>query len=510
MTYLVEITAITDAIGTSTVLRYATDAYNTGPSDSPANANYDARLQDPGSIKRDMFSDRTTSGQSRIGFGDIVLINNDGGLDGISMHGFDGQPVVLRFGADNAAYPGGFATVFSGTIATAEFDLGKVVIKVRDKLEQLNLPVAATRYAGNNALPAGLEGTTDNIKGQPKPRAYGTLKNISPVYVNTSKLTYQVHNGTVLDIVAVYDRGSSITKGADFATSALLQAASPAAATYITCFAEGYFRLGSTPAGQITADVTQGAAAANRTAAQILKQLALDVGLPAGDISAADVTALDTANSAELGLWVSDDSAALSALDEVAASVGAWYGFDRTGVLRMGRVIAPAGTPAAVLTTLEVVQIERLPSNDTGKGLPIWRATVNYAKNYTVQPSDLAGAVTATTRAYLALGVRGEQTEDAAIKIKHKLAPEMTRDTLIVTQAAAATEAARLLALHKVERETYQVDVWLDTALAQSLDLGNVVSLAYPRFGLTAGKLFIVTGIDADFARGKLKLTLWG
>lgn len=272
-----------------------------------------------------------------------------------------------------------------------------------------------------------------------------------------------------------------------------------------------YLVLGSTPSGALTADVT-GSSAANSTCAQILEQIALDMGIAAGDISAADVTALDTATTAVLGIYCDDTANALDAMDQIAASVGAWYGFDRLGVLRMGRLVAPGGSPAATLTTTEIIdgRIERIANPDAGRGLPQWRVTVQHSRNYTPQPSDLAGSVTALRRAYLALGYRASQAEDATIKTQYLLAPELARSTLLTTEAAAAAEAARLLALYKVKRETYQATVRLDATLAQSLDLGAVVALQIPRFGLAAGKNMVVLAIDADYALNTLTLTLWG
>lgn len=510
MIYLAEITAITDAIGTSTTLRFGTAYYTTAPTDAPANAFYDARLQDPGNIKIDMYSDRSTSGSSKIGYGDIVLINNDGGLDYISGYGFDGQDLIIRMAeSSSAAYPAGFTKVFQGTVISAEFDLEKVVLRVKDKQSYFDLAVNVNRYAGNNVLPDGLEGTATDIKGRMKPKIFGTVYNIAPVFVNTSKLTFQVSDGAVNDIAAVYDRGVSITKGADYATSALLQAAAPGAGTYITCFAEGYFRLGTSPTGQITADVVQGAAASNRTCAKILEQIALAVGLSAGEISAADIAALDAKNSAVIGIYIDSDDPALSFADQIANSIGAWYGFDQDGVLRMGRIEAPA-SPAVTLTGIDLISIERLTSRDHGSGVPNYRAVINYHKNYTVQNSDLAGSVTAARRAELSQQFFAEKSEDLTVLTKHNLSDELLKDTLITSQSDAATESARVLALYKTEREVYNVSVWLNDDIIQYLNLGAVVSLVYNRFGLDSGKNFMIIGLDTDFLNNTLSVTLWG
>lgn len=507
---LIELTGAKDAAGTLETFYVSTDSFVTSPTDTPANTAFDPCVINPGSLGVHAYSDGVTGGLSRLESGEIVIANADGRLDAWLTYSFDGRAVTIRSGeSSTAAYPSGFSTVFTGTVESVDGDWQNIVIKLKDKQFKLQLATLTTRYAGDNALPAGLEGVATDIKGKVKPRVYGTVYNISPVFVNTSKLTFQVSDIAVNDIAAVYDRGVLITKGADYATSALLQAAAPGAGTYITCFAEGYFRLGTTPAGQITADVVQGANAAARTAAQILNLLGTAAGLSGGEISSSDVTALDTANSNVIGVFISDDSTFQNIMDQVAASVGAFYGFDSAGVLRMGQLVAPTGTAVLDLQEFDIhTQIERRVPKDTG--IPIWRATVNHTKLYTVQTSDLAGAVTAATRGYLAQEFRSVKDEDTSIKTQWLLSEEFSRDTLLTTSANAATEATRLLALYKVKRTIYDVPVTLSLFTANSLKLMDVVSLTVPRFGMTSGQKFRLIGFRIELATNQVFLSLWG
>ena len=72
-------------------------------------------------------------------------------------------------------------------------------------------------------------------------------------------------------------------------------------------------------------------------------------GIAAGDVAAADVTALDSANAAELGLWIDGETQVRQALDRVLQSVGAYWYVDRGGDFRMRQLAAPSGTPVANL-----------------------------------------------------------------------------------------------------------------------------------------------------------------
>ena len=506
---LVEINGVLGDSDTNATFYFSDAPFVTGPADDPAHEAFIPALLDPGTIGINLFSDGRTSGGTRLEVGEIVIANADGAFDAWTGYGFDGREIVVRWAAAAAAYPSGFATVFRGTMESVEATWDKVTIRLRDKQFVLSRPVLTTTYAGDNALPDGLEGTADDLKGKVKPRVYGVVANITPTFVNTSKLTHQVSDGAVADITAVYDQGLSLTKGADYATSALLQAAAPAAGSYITCFAEGYFRLGSSPAGEITADVTQGAAASDRTVAQILKQLALAADIPSPDINAADVTALDTANSAVVGIYLSGQETFAEAMDQIAASVGAFYYFDSAGALRMGRLTAPSGTAVSTFHDYDTLNgFERYPAHDNG--IPVWSVTVNHTRNWTVQTSDIAGAVTAARRAYLGLETRSEIATDPSVINKHILAGALVVDTLLTSAADAATEAARLLALYGVHRDLFDVPVPFDMLQASPCYLTDVVDLDITRFSLAPGTSFRMIGIRFELAARQAILSLWG
>jgi hypothetical protein len=91
----------------------------------------------------------------------------------------------------------------------------------------------------------------------------------------------------------------------------------------------------------------------------------------------------------------------------------------------------------------------------------------------------------------------------------------MLRDTCLQQAADMATEASRVLALHKLRRDFTQAGVWLTQARA-AIDLGSAVRLITSRLGYGAGRDFRVVGIDVDGVqtpggpRSQLTLDLWG
>jgi hypothetical protein len=481
---------------------------------------YSPRIRQPANFRRDIFSTGTTGGSSRIGWGELVLVNLDGDLDGLADWGFDGRSVVLRIGDDGAAY-GSFTTVLTGTVEQAEYTWDAVTFRIRDRQEELDKAIQANKYGGTNSLPSGLDGTADDIKGQPKPLAWGRVYNVAPPAVNTSRLVYQVNDGAVSDVPACYDRGVSLTRGADYTSQADMEVNSPAAGNYRVWPAGGYFRLGSSPSGQITADVVQGSTAAACTVGQIVKAIVTGPGgIALADVVTSDITALDAANPAEVGVWVADHTNIREVLDQLAASVGAWWGFDRQGRFRIRRFEAPSGSPVVTLKSFgqmattasdgDILSLERVASNDTGRGVPAYRVTLSYGKNWTTQANDLAGSVTAARRAWLAEEFRTVVSTDTAVQVPHLLAEALEFESLIVDPTAAQAEADRLLTLHKTRRDRLKVSVKFGPDVAGLIDLGDVVSVQINRFGYSAGKLFRVTGLGYDAAASVLDMDLWG
>lgn len=502
----IEITATTNAAGDTTTLYLSDDRFQTSATDTPAKKAFDPLIIDPGSIGRSAYSDGATGGATKLETGEIVLANIDGALDYLLDYGFDGQPVVIHTnnGIAVADYPADWTDILSATIESVETTADKFTFRLRDKQWVLKKPVCDSIYAGTNSLPNGLEGIADDIKGQRKPKVFGAVLGVSPPWVNTSRLIYEV--GVCNSVDAVYDRALALNVEAVYTDQSDMETNAPTAGAFRAWPAGGYFRLGSSATGQITADVTAGANAAARTTAQVIEELALAAGLAAGEISSSDITALDTANAAVVGIWLQDETDYISAMDQIAEGISAYYGFDSAGVLRMGRLTAPTGTAALTINDYDVLALERRPARDNG--VPAWRYTLYHTKNYTRQSGDIAGAVTDVRRAYIAQEWRSTTAADAAIKDKHLLAQEMEAYGLMILASAADTEAARRLALYDERRDI--LDVTIPLEILGAAKLMDVVKVVYPRFGCTAGKDFRLIGIRYELAQRRAVLTLWG
>jgi hypothetical protein len=494
------------------VLYYATQGFVSGAADTPANTYYDPRIQQPANMQRSCFSAGTTTGATTVGYGDMVLVNNDGGLDYLLNYSFGGRAIEIKIGTitPNQATPT-WTTLIKGTMEQAAFSWGQVTIKVRDRQQDLMVPLQTTTYTGANVLPAGVEGVATDLKGKRKPLLYGQVKGVSPPCVNTSKLIYQLSATALQSVDAVYDRGVALTAGTDYGTQAAMELTAPTAGQYRTWLAGGCIRLGSTATGTLTVDATQGATAAARTAAQIMQAILLKGGISAGDISSADVTALDAACSYPLGVYMGhgQETTGAALIDEVANSIGAWWGVDRLGIFRMGRIVVPTGTAVGEISAVDILSIDRTNTSDTGAGVPAWSVSVGYARVYT--PSDdLAGAVTAAEKARMKEEYRRAIVTDAATKTANTYSPELVFDTQLIAEADATAEATRRRTMYGARRDMLQLRVRLDASLAAIIDLGQIITVTLNRYGLSAGKKFLIVGIRTDMQNNIFDLTVWG
>jgi len=493
----VELSAAIDAAGTVKTLYFATNGFATQSTDTPANTFFDPRLQDPATIGIHVFSDGKTGGKSALETGELILANNDGVLDYILDYSVDGRDITIRQGTDGAAYPTAYITIFNGTMEAIEADFKKIIIRLRDKSYLLDAPLSTNKYLGNNALPAGLEGTQNDLKTTRKPIIYGDVFNYSILQVNTSRMIYQCSDGAVLDVPAVYDLGVSLTKGANYISQADMEANAPALGEYRAWIGGGYVRLGSKPAGLVTADITQ----TIKTTASIMEQIAHHAGIT--NISAADVSSLNAANNSSVGLVVQSQTA-LEALDTIASSIGAYFYFDKTGMFRMGQLTAPSVTAQSSFYEYEILSIERRPSKDIN--IPAFSVSIDYANNETVQ-TNAAGSVSTSRVAWLSKKSRSVQSVDAAIKNQYLLARDVKFTTRLISQTSANNEAVRRLNLYKTKRDVY--DVKIPSSLSNN-SLMDAILIFSNRFNLASGKNFRLIGQSLNAKDKTMMMTLWG
>lgn len=501
------------------VFRFSTHPFTTTPADSPADTPYYSDLTQATDASRNMWAPGTTQGQSRRSFSNARIRNGNRRWDVLFDYAFDLRTAVVRCGPVTATLLSEHTaqTLVIDRQPTATLDAIEFVL--RDNAQRLSKPLQQNKYAGTNVLPNGVEGTNSDIGGKEKSWIFGQVKEWPVVFVNTAKLIGQVHDGALDYWPACYDKGIPLTFAGFYASQAELEndALQPAAGHFKVWLAGGMCRLGSSPVGVVTADVTVGASPADRTAAKGMEAVWLKAGYDPSEILASDLTALDAANSAEIAFGVNDATIGEAVCDQIAATIGGWWGVNLAGLLRVQQVGKIEGTAVATFTEhsspKRSLQLES--TADPERGTPLKALTLQYARNYTTQ-TDPAAGVSDARRAYVAQQYRQVVVENAAVATTYLNAAAPTRQSLFVYEADALAEATRVLQFRSVERFRFTITVFYSRAFAAT-DLGDLVGLNFPAFGLPLygnqeGRLFRVLGIAPNTGAVPATITfnLWG
>lgn len=159
--------------------------------------------------KDDVFSggDFRASAPIRVAIGE--------GDDEWRTYNWEGRSLTIYRGEEGDAF-GSFVTVATTAIEEVRWTRSVFEVRLGNFLNRLRQPVAPSRYAGTG----GAEGDA-SLKNKPKPRALGKVKAAEPVLVDEQALVYQVNDGEVGGIDAVYAAARQLTFKSD--TSSLYQ-----------------------------------------------------------------------------------------------------------------------------------------------------------------------------------------------------------------------------------------------------------------------------------------------
>lgn len=468
--------------------------FTTTPTDTRPNQHFKALVNNPLQMQRSISSEG-----SAISFGSIQIENGDAELDALASYDWNGRKVVVKAGAKGLPYAH-FATVFSGAVEDFEFNDERIILTVRDNRIRMDQFLSVGTYAGTGNLEGG-----DDLAGQVKPLCFGKVLNVEPRLVDSVNLVYQVHDGSVLSIQLVRDGGVPLTPGGDVPD---ITAVTPSAGTYVTQLSGGYIKLGSTPAARITADVEgDNGAGYVSTAGEIVKRIAKTrLAVSPFDVSEIDDGAfnqIDMAVPGSVGIYVTDQVTASEAADALIIPLGAYWTFDRLGLLTGGVFVSPDESSIELdSTNIDIEGPEKVSSIP-----PAWRISVGYAPLGVVQGEDeLAGATDEADRAFLTSPYRYVTTEIQSVRDRNNRASDKTILTRLTEKADAEALLARLQQLWMVPREEFVVPVH---NILYRVNQGATARLTHGRYQL-GGVPFLITDIGEDAESGQTTLTLWG
>ena len=484
----------------------ATAEFITGTADLPADTPFRGTLQQALDYSRTISGDDGFSGFAS-GQGSMSVLNLDGRYDFLpQFYALDGRDQEIRIGTKDVPYRHWF-TIFKGTAAGFHLD-DMLYVDLQDYGHKLDVPLQPNLFAGTGGKEGG-----DDLKGKPKPRAYGYCENVTPVLVDAATLLYCVHDGPVQSIAALADQVVLINEG-DVADAASLIVASITSGQFKTCLAEGLFRLNFTlDSTTITADVqgdkTGGDFAA--TIPQIVRRMA-ETALVDEEFYEPAFAAYAAAANFD-ACYFADPSSTVTIRQAVAQVLGygSFASFRRIGKFAIARVEHPAGkTPSLFVEKRHVLKgtlrRERLPS---GLFPPPHRVKVGWGRNGTVLSGPgIENGASAARRAFALEELRYASAESAATKINHPLAQERVLAGFLRNEADAQTEATRIQAMHAATAAIYRFKV--PFPMAADLELGEVVNLTFDRYDLHSGRNLLAVGIAVNVQENWAEIQGWG
>lgn len=503
-------------------LRFSVNGYTTGPGDTPANTVFESGIAGISSFARHLYGEGRTIGEASGDAGAFVLSNADGRFDALKGYAVDGRPFrLMRLASPFAAFSTA-ETVLTGTMTGIDTSEGSLTIRIPfyDRRRDLDVPLQEERYEGTTtSAGATAEGSAD-LKDRVKPLVFGRCYSVPAVVVNDFDMFLQFSASPVHSI-ALYDGGVPLINDGDEPDLTALRAATGNPGHYKTCLALGIAKPFGTfngrPAFIWTADVVEGSTPAARRAGAIVERMLARIGQDGANIDAASFSALNSLATAEVGIYLDNETTVLSAVYDVLRSVGAYLMPDNFGRFTVGRIDQP-GVPIKTLTDPEILTaspsdtLAFIPNPDTEGAVPANAVQIKYRRHWHVHSdSDLGHCANfgdPTRGNSLKQEWRETREESAAVKARHLLSRELEFETLLVEQADAQAESARRLSLYGVHRDVTRVALAFDDA--KDLVPNITVNLVTDRFDYADGKPMLIIGREEDPAAERVVLTLWG
>lgn len=491
----------------------ATRAFITRPTDSPGNTPFLGTLHKSLRLDQSIIGSRGF-GELSVGVGEIELINAEADYDDVVLnHAVDGRQVFISVGELIGREVQPYASFYPVADLTAlswHANAQILRIRLRDNSYQLEVPVQTSTYSGNGAY----EGPQE-LAGQRIPRAFGAVSNITPAPVIPTELIYQVNDGPIEAVDAVYDNGVALTPTADYGAAAL-RSVSLAPGEYATALSAGVFRLGGSPEGEITCDVRgDNDGGYVDTTGGIVRRIAVTAAgyVDPDDLETVSFDLMDTLQGAPVGYYLGhgSDETAAQVIGKLMGGIGGWAEHTRLGALAVKRFDAPGIVATAYYRDYDLVDLNRepLPQN---LDPPPRRFRVPYARNWT-QQTQLAGSVLAdqARTAYLASPYSLAATSDAdamAVLADHPNAPDPEPiDACFTMRADAQVEADRLFALYSPSRSLYRMQI-KNRLFAHRL--GETIHVTYPRFDLVDGRFLRIVEVIDDMDINETEIVAFG
>ena len=481
---------------------FADGDYISRGTDTPANTYFAPRIAGGFTLENNMggIGGFRIGGRAIPNPGVLRIAIADGDMDDKIPPGrfYDDRALEIRMGAPGAPLAE-FGTLFKGKMETTRNTRLELAILLHEALGLVDKPIQTSTYAGTGGLEGG-----DNLEGKFKPVTLGEVYQVEPTLVDPANFIYQVHDGSISEVVAVRDNGDALAFNQDVADITASAPGIGPPVRYNTSKANGYIRLGA-QTGVITVDLKgDNTGGYIDTVGALIRRLITTIaGLSDSDgIDAGAFLEMENRAPEAVGFFAGSGREVRlpEVIDLLINSMFGYWGLRPDGRVTLG-VIRPPGTEAATYTDSE---IEDLQFGDAQP--PLKKLNLRHRPNWRVlSPTEIAGIVSAENKELFGKEFLDSETSDAAVATAHPGAEELVFDTLIANTADAVVVRDRMFGLLKEFRRPARLRV-RDAAFARRI--GESVRIKSNRWNLD--QRFLVPGVRSTHGDPMVNLRLWG
>lgn len=428
-------------------------------------------------FQENLFKNGSIFGVADVGVGDIEADNTDGFFDKYRFFGFDGRKISVYWLESVSDLLTPDKLIFSGRMDYPEITTETATFHVKNKLKELDVQAQTTFFKGGlpdslyagigpgdpivnpGGPPSGVGGVFDppawggdyvnrldgeeNLYGKTKPMIFGRCMSVPLTLVNSSKQIYACNYDIRGNRKAIYtarrvtDQGVTLDYSRDYATSALLLAATTAAGNFDTCLAEGLFKMGSKPLGDVIADIDTLPISSNNVSTVVSGMMQDLLGYEAGvDYSSDDLDSIAALNPCPIGIFINDKDKVIDVISLALSSLGGWVCCDQYNVFRFGRIDLPSMFDVAFMFNDDYIKkgsLKRVQTGDKNRSVPAYQVTIRHTRNWqSLNLSQSLQSVDTYYRLFLATDYRTASATDNEILQYHPSAPSLVFDTVLV------------------------------------------------------------------------------
>ena len=261
----------------------------------------------------------------------------------------------------------------------------------------------------------------------------------------------------------------------------------------------------SVPSGYVA---TTSAAAYNHSAMNNLWKV---MNLRGFALDADSVAATNAVNSSPTGVFVNAETQIGAVMDFLADSIKAYVSDNVEGDFICGVFKVPTSGEIVRIFDSRILlgapKISKIRQQDLDRGIPLYRAIINYNRNYTVMnESQIVGASSGDIP-FVSQDWRSVVDETASTLTKHLNAGERTIDTALTVKADAITRAVFESTLYNQIRLI--VEIRVPYAFGFDIDRNDVIQVEN-RIYRIIGKFLKFPSVDNRLSTNAIVLQGWG